>query len=125
MPLGIIFPTKQPRRIPHSRRPRRHILQHHRPRTYLRPFTDRDIPQNTSPSSNQHPVSDLRVPIPALLPRPSQRHVMQNRHIIPHHRRLPDHDRGGVIEENTRPDLGPGVEVHREGFRDSVLDQQS
>ncbi|KAI5432810.1 hypothetical protein KIW84_020209 [Lathyrus oleraceus] len=121
----IVLPSNQLCRIPDDSSPRRHFLNHNRTSTDFRTFTDLNIPQNTSPRTNQHPVANLRMPIAMRLTSPSQRHTMQNRHIISNHSRFSDHDPRRVIEQNSTSELRSRMNVNSENFTNSILNYNS
>ncbi|MFS7974446.1 hypothetical protein Hanom_Chr09g00868861 [Helianthus anomalus] len=115
--LPLLFPTNQPRRVPHCRGPRRHINHHQTPRPNLRPFPDLHIPQNRRTRPDQHPIPNLRMPISPHLPGPTQRHMMQNRHIIPDNRGLPDHHTRRMIQQYPFTNPSRGMDIHGENIR--------
>ena len=47
--------------------------------------------------------------------------VLQNRHIIFHHRGFPDHNAGGVVEHDAVADARRRMDIHRKGDRNLVL----
>ncbi|CAL1407418.1 unnamed protein product [Linum trigynum] len=63
------------------------------------------------PVVDQHPITDLRVQVPFLLPGPTKHHALQNRDIVPDLCRLPNHHSGGVIEQHPFLYSSVGVDV--------------
>ncbi|CAI0543814.1 unnamed protein product [Linum tenue] len=116
-----LLPSDEPGRVPHRRGPRRDVDQNHRPCPNFRSFSNVDIPQDRRPGAYQHAIADLRVPVAASFPRSTERDVVQDRHVVPNHRRLAhDHPRG-VVEQNPLPDPRRRVNVDGENVGDPGL----
>src|SRR4029450_7829894 len=66
-------------------------------------------------------MANFRVTVARRLARTTERHVVQDRAVIPDHRGLADHETGGVIEEDAAPDPGRGMDIALENRRRAAL----
>mmetsp|Transcript_26117 Transcript_26117/g.53482 ORF Transcript_26117/g.53482 Transcript_26117/m.53482 type:complete len:278 (+) Transcript_26117:1107-1940(+) len=88
--------------------------EHDTPSTDLGPIPHRYVPQHGRPGSDEHVPPHLRMSISRVLPRPPQRHTVQQRRSVPDRRRFSDDHPGRVIDHDTLPDRRQGVYVHPE-----------
>jgi hypothetical protein len=121
--LGLL-PTNQPGRVPNRRAPRRHIYQHHGSGSNLSPGTNFHVTKNGGPCSNQHAIPNLGVPVTHRLPGPAQGDVVEDGDVVADDGRLTDDDAGGVVEEDSLPDDGGGVDVNGEDVGDAGLERE-
>ena len=61
------------------------------------------LPRIFAPAPIRTPRRTLGCRSPICLARPAQRHILQDRHVILHHRGLADDEAGRMIEEMPRP----------------------
>jgi len=54
----------------------------------------------------------------------AERHRLHHRHSVLDHRRLADHQTGGVVDHDALADARRRVNIHTEGHRDAVLQHQ-
>ena len=70
-----------------------------------------DVAQHLGPRPDQDAIADLGVAIALILAGAAQRHRMQHRDIVAHHRGFTDHDRMGVVDHDAAAHAGGGVDV--------------
>lgn len=105
--------------------PRLDHLLNHRIFPHLAPVPDLDISQYHGTRTDQYPATQLRVSVPAALPRPPQSNAVQECAVIAHDGCLSEHDARGVVDHHALSDDTAGVDVHAEHFRHPALDGQS
>ena len=68
---------------------------------------DFDIAEDLGAGADHHAAADLRMAVAVFLAGAAERHVLQDRDVVLDHRRLADHEAGGVIEEDAAADAAP------------------
>ena len=76
----------------------RYRSQYHTPRTNLGALTDFNITQHFGTSTNHHPFTDLRMTVAMFFTCTTQRHILQNRNIIPNNGGFPDDNAYKALE---------------------------
>jgi hypothetical protein len=110
--------------VPDGCGPLRHVAQHDRPCSDLRPGTNAHIAEHAGAGADQHPVPDLGVPVAGLLAGAAQRHAMQYGHVVAHDGRLADDHPRGVVEQDAAADARAGVDVDAEHLGGAALEEE-
>ena len=117
----LLLTTNQSRWVANRSGPWRHINQNNRPSTNLSAFPNLNITQNGSTSTNEHPISNLGMPIPTNLSSPAQCYMVQDRHIISNHRRLTHHYPCSVVKQNPFANPRCRVDIHCKYISDTRM----
>ncbi len=96
-------------------------MQHHAARADAAVFADLDIAEHLGADGDKHAAPHLRMTVARFLARAAQRHVVQHRHIVFHHRRLADHDAGRMVDEDAPAEPCGGMDVDGEEFGNAAL----
>ena len=87
----------------------RNIPGHNRVCANLRIVSDADVSQNFGSGADHDIVSDRRMAFAVLLAGSSQRRAMVHRAVVADDRRFPDHHAHAVVDEESFPDIGGGM----------------
>ena len=82
-----------------------------------------DVAQHFRARPDQNTIADLRMPVLFFFARPAQRHRMQHRDIVAHHRGLTDDDGMGMVDHDPLPDPRRRVDIDPKGFAHPHLDE--
>ena len=92
-------------------------------RTDLGVAADLNIAEHFCPSTQQHAVTHLRVPIATLLAGAAERHLVQDRNVIADNRSLADNETGTVVDEHAASDRYGGMDIDGKDFGDAALQE--
>lgn len=118
----FLFSSDESRRIPNRRSSWRDVDQNNRSSTYFSSTTDLDVPENSRSSSDQATVTDLGMSVSTSFTRSTERHVVEDRNVVPYHSCFSDDNSGCVIEEYTFPDLRCWMDIDGEHFGDTRVE---
>src|SRR5882672_290213 len=92
-------------------RPGRNVLHHHRVRADPRALAHGNRPEHLRASADDHPFAERRVALALVPGRPTERHAMIERAVVPELRGLADDHAHAVVDENPAADRRARVDL--------------
>mmetsp|Transcript_12309 Transcript_12309/g.35044 ORF Transcript_12309/g.35044 Transcript_12309/m.35044 type:complete len:334 (-) Transcript_12309:422-1423(-) len=109
--VGVVQPLDNPRGHSDCDTVRRQIRHNNTSSPDFTVCAQHDWTEHRGPRPDQHPISNCRMPHPCPGATPTQRHMMQQRHIIANHRRLTNHHTRRVIDHQSLAQRRTGVDI--------------
>ena len=102
---------------------RRYVVEHYAARADLCPFADADVAQNLCSRAYHHRLADFRMAVARLLAGAAEGHFVQERNVVLDDGGLADDEARGVVEQNALADFRGRMNIDREHFRHTVLQE--